>query len=130
MLGGAARHARMVAEAQRLRCWCWLQGYELFSADLSTFLIQQPDGNLVLYNTALVNSGIGRNGAASLFGSNTYMAGTPPYYLTMQQVMLGVEITLSCYLIQYAAFLNMAATAWLGDAMLLAGAGLQPRAVR
>jgi hypothetical protein len=63
-----------------------LQSYELFSADLSTFLIVQPDANLVLYNTALVNQN-GRTGVAAYYGSGTYNPnGNAPYYLTMQAV--------------------------------------------
>ena len=64
-----------------------MQGYELFSVDLSTFLILQNDQNLVLYNTTLVNSGIGRSAQAVLFYSNTYNPNPiMPLSLTMQAV--------------------------------------------
>jgi hypothetical protein len=82
-----ARHWQPLAAIWCIRALLLLlQGYELFSADLSTFLIPQPDGNLVLYNTALVNQ-YGRTGNAALYGSGSYTTNpVNPYYLTMQTV--------------------------------------------
>lgn len=82
---GACRHA-----CQRTADWCTthaaLQGYQLFSQDLSAFLVPQSDGNVVLYNTSIVNQR-GYVAAAAMWASNTYSTSpVNPYKLIMQTV--------------------------------------------
>jgi hypothetical protein len=64
--------------------WC-LQGQSLYSTDNRVFLTVQGDGNVVLYNT-LAYSLYGANTAAAVIGSHTYLVGSPPYSLAMQNV--------------------------------------------
>jgi hypothetical protein len=64
---------------------CAVQVTHLFSADATTFLKPQSDGNLVLYNTERYST-YGASRAAAVWASNTYLTTTAPYNLVMQPV--------------------------------------------
>jgi hypothetical protein len=64
---------------------CAVQDTHLFSADATTFLKPQSDGNLVLYNTERYST-YGASRAAAVWASNTYLATTALFNLVMQPV--------------------------------------------
>jgi hypothetical protein len=73
-----------------------MQGEPLPSSDGKVFLIVQPDGNLVLYNT-MAYSMYGPTAPSAIWASGTFgNAGPTPFSLVMQTVSAGTILQLIC----------------------------------